>query len=140
MTAFTPVSACLGGMMIGLSVLLLWLLSGRIAGISGILGRIFEPHQTGRLWRAAYLLGLILSPFAYRLVHALPPYSVTQSGAYLIAGGLLVGFGTRLGNGCTSGHGICGLGRLSKRSIAATLIFMGAAAATVFVIRHVLGG
>ncbi len=123
--------------MIGLATLLLWLLDGRIAGISGIFGQIFEPRRDAILWRLAFVAGLVLAPSAYALVHPLPPLSVTHSAALLIGAGLLVGFGTRLSNGCTSGHGICGLARLSKRSLTATAVFMVVAAATVFLARHI---
>jgi hypothetical protein len=144
MTEFTPLSALFGGVLIGLSTLMLWLLDGQIAGISGILGRLVAIRHEERLWCAAFILGLLLAPLIYALIHPLPPLSVTGSALLLIAAGLLVGFGTRLGDGCTSGHGICGLARLSKRSIVATLVFMGVAAATVFLARHlaphVIGG
>jgi uncharacterized protein len=140
MTQFTPISALFGGILIGCSVLLLWLLDGRIAGVSGILGRLIGIQRDERFWRAAFLLGLLLAPSVYALVHALPPLDVAHSVPLLVIAGLLVGFGTRLGNGCTSGHGVCGVARLSKRSIVATCTFMAAGAITVFVARHLIGG
>lgn len=140
MTQFTPVSALFGGILIGCSALLLWLLDGRIAGISGILGRLVSVHRDERLWRAAFLVGLLLSPSVYARVHVLPPLDVSHSVPLLMVAGLLVGGGTRLGNGCTSGHGVCGVARLSKRSIVATCTFMATAAITVFIARHVIGG
>lgn len=140
MTHFTPVSALVGGGLIGLSILLLWLLEGRIAGIAGILGGVLNQRQADKLWRLAFIAGLILAPSLYVLVRPLPPLISTHSTAILIIGGLLVGFGTRLGNGCTSGHGVCGIARLSKRSIVATAVFMATGAATVFVVRHAFGG
>lgn len=140
MTHFTPVSALVGGGLIGLSILLLWLIEGRIAGIAGILGGVLNQRQADKLWRLAFIAGLILAPSLYVLVRPLPPLISTHSTAILIIGGLLVGFGTRLGNGCTSGHGVCGIARLSKRSIVATAVFMATGAATVFVVRHAFGG
>ncbi len=138
MTEFTPLSAALGGGLIGLSALLLFWLDGRIAGISGILGNLLEGREIG--WRIAFLLGFIAAPALYAAAGgSLPPLSVTASVPLLLIGGFLVGFGTRLGNGCTSGHGVCGIARLSPRSIAATCIFMAAAAATVFIMRHLIG-
>lgn len=139
MTHFTPLSAAIGGGLIGFSSLLLWLLEGRIAGITGILGELFNLRRGDTLWRLAFLAGLLLAPSAYVLMRPLPPLTVTHSAPLLILGGLLVGFGTRLGNGCTSGHGVCGVARLSKRSIVATAVFMAAGAATVFVARHIFG-
>jgi uncharacterized protein len=141
MQNFTPVSAALGGALIGVSSVVLWLLNGRIAGISGILGGLAQAARGDRGWRLAFLAGLMAAPFLYAAVagHGVAPQTITGSPALLIAGGLLVGFGTRLGGGCTSGHGVCGMARLSRRSIAATLIFMAAGFATVFVTRHVLG-
>jgi uncharacterized membrane protein YedE/YeeE len=116
------------------------LLTGRIAGISGILGGAFTAPAGDRSWRADFLIGLLAAPvIAAWLGFALP--SVTMPGwPVIVAAGLLVGFGTRLGSGCTSGHGVCGMARLSPRSIAATAIFMVTAFVTVFVVRHVIGG
>jgi uncharacterized membrane protein YedE/YeeE len=137
---FTPVSATLGGVLIGLSAVLLWLFNGRIAGISGIVGGLIAPGTRDFAWRAAFILGLVAGPLVTAaLLGEMPPVTITGSTGLLVAGGLLVGFGTRLGSGCTSGHGVCGLARLSPRSIAATGLFLAAALATVFVMRHVIG-
>jgi uncharacterized protein len=137
MTSFTPLSALLGGVLIGLSASLLMFFEGRIAGISGILGELLAFRQIA--WRLAFLAGLIIAPLVYRAFGGHLPFDVTHSAATLIGGGLLVGIGTRMGNGCTSGHGVCGIARLSARSVVATLIFMATGAATVFVARHILG-
>ncbi len=140
MENFTPVSAALGGVLVGLSAVLLWLANGRIAGISGIVGGLLTPQTRDVGWRVAFILGLVAGPLLYAIVAAsLPSIAVTSSTGLLIAGGLLVGFGTRLGSGCTSGHGVCGLARLSPRSVVATGVFLTAAIATVFVTRY-LGG
>ncbi len=140
MTDFTPGSAALGGGLIGLSALILYLCSGRIAGISGILGGLLAFRPSEIAWRIAFLAGLIGAPALYAAAGGqLPPLTVTASIPLLIAAGFLVGFGTRLGNGCTSGHGVCGMARLSPRSIAATLTFMATGAITVFVMRHIAG-
>ena len=141
MENFTPLSALIGGCLIGASVgILLWL-NGRIAGISGVLGGLLQAEPGQRAWRFAFLVGLVLGPLLYVVAAGdAKPLTVTNSLPLLIAGGLLVGFGTRLGNGCTSGHGVCGLARLSRRSLAATVSFFVTAALTVFVVRHVLGG
>lgn len=141
MTEFTPVSGLIGGLLIGFaSVLLLWG-SGRIAGISGILGGLLTPAQGDRAWRAAFIGGLLLGGLLWPLVtgNALP-VQVQVGWPAMIVAGLLVGFGSRLGSGCTSGHGVCGLGRLSSRSLVATLVFMFAAVVTTYVSRHVFGG
>jgi uncharacterized membrane protein YedE/YeeE len=149
MENFTPVSSAVGGMMIGLAVMLLWLGLGRIAGISGIVGGVVSgvlpgvlrdrPSETG--WRVAFLAGLLAAPLLFDLTGNLPAQMpVAGSTGLLILAGLLVGFGTRLGSGCTSGHGVCGLARLSPRSLVATGLFMTTAAATVFLVRHVVGG
>ena len=143
MENFTPLSAAIGGALIGLSAALLWVAMGRIAGISGILGGLIGGMGTTRsreiTWRLAFLAGLIAAPLLYRLGGTLPEPSVTTAPGLLIAAGLLVGIGTRMGSGCTSGHGVCGLARLSPRSLAATALFMGSAAVTVFVARHLIG-
>jgi hypothetical protein len=140
MTSFTPVSASLGGALIGLSAVLLMLFNGRIAGIAGIAGGVVRPAAGDMAWRIAFMAGLVLGVLIYR---GLAPSPVVLhfdvSWLHLVLGGVLVGFGSRLGNGCTSGHGVCGLARLSPRSIAATLIFVAVAVATVFVTRHLLG-
>jgi len=138
-TAFTPLSGLAGGVLIGAASAGLLLASGRIAGISGILGRSFFPAAGDLAWRLAFLLGL---PLGAWLTGALAPatraLAITSSLPRLVAGGLLVGIGTQIANGCTSGHGICGLARGSRRSLVATLVFMLTAAATTFVARHVL--
>ena len=140
MENFTPVSALAGGTLIGASAALFMLLNGRIAGISGILGGLLRPAPGDAGWRVAFLAGLLLAPIAYAAFAGRPPsIAIDNSVPLLIFGGLLVGFGTRLGCGCTSGHGVCGIARLSPRSLAATGIFMTAAITTVFVVRHVLG-
>jgi uncharacterized membrane protein YedE/YeeE len=137
---FTPVSAAFGGALIGLSAVLLWLTNGRIAGISGIVGELLTPQTRDVGWRAAFILGLVAGPLLDAAVAgSLPPVAVTSTAGLLIAGGLLVGYGTRLGSGCTSGHGVCGLARLSPRSVVATGIFLTAAIGTVFVTRHLIG-
>jgi len=137
---FTPFAALIGGLLIGTaSVVLLWF-NGRIAGISGIVGGLVRP-RTGEVgWRVAFLLGLMLAPWLYGVFHPLPEIQVQASTGLLIVAGLLVGFGTRYGSGCTSGHGVCGLSRFSLRSLVATLCFMLVGAVTVFMVRHVLGG
>ncbi|MCH2555770.1 MAG: YeeE/YedE family protein [Alcanivorax sp.] len=138
-SVFTPWSALLGGLLIGTAAGGLWLLMGRIAGISGILGGLLPPVPGDRRWRLAFLAGLLLSPWLYLAVAGPAPVRVSASLPVLILAGLLVGYGTRLGSGCTSGHGVCGLSRWSLRSLVATLLFMGAGFATVYVTRHLLG-
>jgi uncharacterized membrane protein YedE/YeeE len=141
MTNFTPVSAAIGGGLIGLSAVLLMLLTGRIAGISGIVAGCLGFEMNGKGWRVAFIAGLILAPLIAGWVgYAMPSPPMPASWAVVIAAGLLVGFGTRLGGGCTSGHGICGIARLSGRSIAATAIFMFTAIVVVALMRHVLAG
>jgi uncharacterized protein len=140
MANFTPLSAAIGGGLIGLSAVLLMLLTGRIAGISGIFGGLLNFRDDDRDWRIAFIAGLILAPLiAGWIGHAMPTPKLPASWTVIIGAGLLVGFGTRLGSGCTSGHGICGIARLSSRSIVATVIFMLTAIATVAVTHHVLG-
>jgi uncharacterized membrane protein YedE/YeeE len=140
MANFTPLSAAIGGGLIGLSAVLLMLLTGRIAGISGIFGGLLNFRDDDRDWRIAFIAGLILAPLiAGWIGHAMPTPKLPASWTVIIGAGLLVGFGTRLGSGCTSGHGICGIARLSSRSIVATIVFMLAAIATVAVTHHVLG-
>ena len=141
MENFTPWSALLGGMLIGLSTVLLLLANGRIAGISGIVGGLLTFKASDAGWRVAFLVGLVAAPLLYGMVAGgMPPVTVTLSTGLLIVGGLLVGFGTRLGGGCTSGHGVAGLARLSPRSLVATGVFLATAMATIFVARHVIGG
>jgi uncharacterized membrane protein YedE/YeeE len=137
-TDFTPWSALGGGLLIGLAVALFVLFNGRIAGISGILGGLLRPAPGERGWRIAFLLGLVAAPLVYTLAAPLPAMRIDAGTGTLIAAGLLVGIGTRYGAGCTSGHGVCGLARGSARSLAATLAFMGAGFATVFIVRHLL--
>jgi uncharacterized membrane protein YedE/YeeE len=137
-TDLTPWSALGGGLLIGLAVALFVLFNGRIAGISGILGGLLRPAPGERGWRIAFLLGLVAAPLVYTLAAPLPAMRIDAGTGTLIAAGLLVGVGTRYGAGCTSGHGVCGLARGSARSLAATLAFMGAGFATVFIVRHLL--
>ena len=136
--AFTPWSALMGGMLIGLATAMFVLLNGRIAGISGVLGGLLKPVAGDVLWRAAFVAGLIGAPLVHTLVSVVPAVQIDAEYGALIAAGLLVGVGTRYGAGCTSGHGVCGLSRLSPRSLVATLVFMGAGFVTVFVMRHLL--
>jgi uncharacterized membrane protein YedE/YeeE len=137
---FTPWAALIGGVLIGSASALLMLINGRIAGVSGILGGLLRPVRGSILWRIAFVLGLLISPAVFSLFAPLPSVQLDSSYPVLIVAGLLVGMGARYGSGCTSGHGICGISRLSPRSILATLLFMLAGMATVFVMRHVLGG
>jgi uncharacterized membrane protein YedE/YeeE len=136
MAAFDPVSALLGGALIGLASVLLMLLTGRIAGISGIFAGLIAAGPGDRGWRLAFVAGLIAAPLVAALVHPLPMPRMPDSWWLIAGAGLLVGFGARLGGGCTSGHGVCGIARLSARSLAATAIFMAAAALVVAVMRH----
>ncbi len=140
MTSFTPFSSLLGGVLIGLSASLLMFSDGRIAGISGILGEFLGLPRGEIGWRLAFLAGLIVAPLLYHALGGALPFTITHSAFLLICAGLLVGIGTCMGAGCTSGHGVCGLARLSKRSLVATPTFMATGVATVFVARHVLGG
>lgn len=130
--AFTPVSAALGGLMIGIAVAVLLLFNGRIAGISGIFANMFTKQ---RGWRIAFIAGLAGAPWIYMLFAGQPDVVIAADYPLLIAAGLLVGFGTRLGNGCTSGHGICGMAQLSKRSFAAVAVFMVSAFLTVWLMK-----
>lgn len=140
MSEFTPVSALIGGLLIGGSAALFLILTGRIAGISGILGGLLRPEPGDVGWRVAFIVGLFLAPFVYMAAGgAAPRVEIGASAGTLVLAGLLVGIGTRLGAGCTSGHGVCGIGRGSPRSIAATAIFMTTAVVTVFVTRHLMG-
>ncbi|RYF70273.1 MAG: YeeE/YedE family protein [Comamonadaceae bacterium] len=136
---FTPVTALAGGALIGIAAAMFALLNGRIAGISGVLGGLLRPSRGDLLWRVAFVLGLIGAPAVYGLLAVLPLPQIDAGYGALVAAGLLVGIGTRYGSGCTSGHGVCGLSRLSPRSLVATLAFMGTGFATVFVTRHLLG-
>ena len=137
---FTPYTALAGGILIGLAAAILVLCNGRIAGISGILGGLLRPSTGGVGWRLAFLVGLMGAPMVYVLAATLPRPQIDAGWGTLVAAGLLVGLGTRYGAGCTSGHGVCGLSRLSPRSLVATLAFMGAGFATVYVVRHLLNG
>ena len=129
---FTPFLSFLGGVLIGCATWILLLFCGRIAGISGILGGVLSRGTPDRGWRLAFLVGIIISPLLYALVYPLPAIEVSASWPILIIAGLLVGIGTRDGSGCTSGHGVCGLSRLSPRSLVATLTFMAVAFITVW--------
>jgi uncharacterized protein len=140
MANFTPIASFLGGILIGCAAALLWLVNGRIAGISGILGNLLTARQSDIVWRIAFLLGLIGAPWLYQVLAGAPVVLLDNSGPKILAGGVLVGFGTRLGSGCTSGHGVCGIARLSTRSVVATCLFMAAGCITVFVTHHILGG
>ena len=141
MADFTPISAMIGGAMIGLSAVLLMLLIGRIAGISGIFGGFLGFGLNDKGWRIAFIAGLILAPLiAGSVGYPMPSPQMPVSWTVILAAGLLVGFGTRLGGGCTSGHGICGVARLSARSITATAIFMFTAILVVALTRHVIAG
>ena len=135
--AFTPLSAFAGGLLIGVATALLLLLNGRIAGISGILGELLHPRRNDIAWRLLFIAGLIISPLVYSLFYALPDTKMTAGTGTIVIAGLLVGIGTRYAAGCTSGHGICGISRLSPRSIVATLVFMLSAGITVFIARHI---
>ena len=135
---FTPWTALAGGVLIGVAAVWLMLANGRIAGISGIVGGLLRPRSGDIGWRFAFIVGLMSAPWAYRAFAVVPEAQIDASFAMLVGAGLLVGFGTRLGSGCTSGHGVCGLSRLSWRSLAATLCFMATGFLTVFVVRHVL--
>jgi uncharacterized protein len=137
--AFTPWASLAGGVLIGIAVAMLVLLNGRVAGISGIVGGLLRPVRGDTAWRVAFVLGLLSAPLAYALFAPWPAPRIDASFALLVLAGLLVGIGTRYGGGCTSGHGVCGVSRLSPRSLVATLAFMAAGFATVFVARHVLG-
>ena len=137
-SAFTPWPAGAGGLLIGAAAVLLMAGVGRIAGISGILGGLFQPERGG-MWRLAFLIGLFASPWLYRLGSALPAVVVEAGTTRLIVAGLLVGIGTRYASGCTSGHGVCGVSRGSRRSLTATALFMAAGFAVVYITRH-LGG
>jgi len=140
MENFTPVSALIGGLLIGTSTALFLVLNGRIAGISGILGGLIPPERGQVGWRVAFLAGMFIAPLAYVAFGGVLPAVVLEVPLPVLAlAGLIVGFGTRLGAGCTSGHGVCGVGRGSPRSLAATAVFMVTAIATVFITHHVIG-
>lgn len=141
MTDFTPISATIGGAMIGVAAVLLMASLGRIAGISGIVGGLTTTDTSDRGWRLSFLVGLIITPLIVGLFWpSLMTSQFTISLPLIILAGVVVGAGTTLGNGCTSGHGVCGNARLSIRSVVATLTFMSAGVATTFVVRHLFGG
>lgn len=137
-SAFSPLSASIGGVIIGSAVALFMLANGRVAGISGIVGGMLRPKAGDLAWRLAFIVGLLLAPLAYALVGVRPSVTIDAGYPVLIAAGLLVGIGTRYAGGCTSGHGVCGLSRLSPRSLVATLSFMAAGVLAVFVVRHMI--
>jgi len=141
MTEFTPVSAAAGGVLIGLAAAMLMLLLGRLAGVSGIAAGALERQPGEWTWQLAFLLGLVAAPLLLNAAgHPLPHPVMRGSPALIAVAGLLVGFGTRLGGGCTSGHGVCGIARLSPRSMAATATFMIVAMIVVALMRHVIAG
>jgi uncharacterized membrane protein YedE/YeeE len=137
--AFTPTAALAGGALVGVAAAVFVLFNGRIAGISGVLGGLLKPVKGDLGWRIAFIAGLVAAPLAYALFASVPEPRIDAGRGELVIAGLLVGLGTRYGSGCTSGHGVCGLSRLSIRSLVATVAFMGAGFATVFVVRHLLG-
>jgi len=136
--SFSPWPALSGGLLIGAAAAMFVLLNGRIAGISGVLGGLLKPAKGDVAWRVAFVLGLVSAPLVYGSFAAWPAPRIDAGDLALVASGLLVGAGTRYGSGCTSGHGVCGLSRLSPRSLLATLVFMGAGFVTVLVMRHLL--
>jgi hypothetical protein len=133
---FTPWGSLAGGVLIGLAAAMLVLVNGRIAGISGILGGMLAPRKGDIAWRLAFLFGLLAAPLIFIVLRQYPEPRIEAGFGTLVAAGLLVGIGTRYGAGCTSGHGVCGLSRLSPRSLAATVAFMGAGMLTVLLARH----
>lgn len=137
--AFTPWASLAGGVVIGIAAAMFILFNGRIAGISGVLGGLLRPLRGDISWRAAFIAGLLGAPLLHALVTELPRPRIDAGYAALVVAGLLVGVGTRYGSGCTSGHGVCGISRLSPRSLVATATFMLAGFATVFVVRHLIG-
>ncbi|MFW5431614.1 MAG: YeeE/YedE family protein [Methylophilaceae bacterium] len=136
---FTPWASLAGGALIGVAASLFILFNGRIAGVSGIIGGLIKPNTSIEGWRIAFIIGLILAPIIWQLFGHLPAIQVDAGYGLLIAAGLIVGISTRLGSGCTSGHGVCGISRLSTRSIIATIAFMVTGFITVYVLRHILG-
>ena len=138
-SAFTPWPALVGGVVIGIAAAMFVLINGRIAGVSGIIGGLLRPSLPDVGWRVAFLVGLVVAPSLYGAFVYLPLPKVDAEFGMLVAAGLLVGIGTRYSAGCTSGHGVCGLSRLSPRALVATLLFIAAGVATVFVVRHLLG-
>lgn len=141
MNDFTPLSSTAGGVLIGLAAVLLMASLGRVAGISGMIGGLLPPGRADTGWRAAFLAGMIAAaPLFFMVTGRMPEIDVPVSLPMLAIGGLAVGIGVSRANGCTSGHGVCGMARFSKRSVTATLVFMATTAATVFLLRHVAGG
>jgi len=148
MENFTPISAGIGGILIGVAASMLLLTHGRIAGISSILGGFFEPNESNKTWRILFFTGLIMGSSIYVIIAErfseinLNPFQLDDQShlTLLVVGGLLVGFGSQVGSGCTSGHGVCGLGRLSFRSLVATVTFMITACLTVLIVRNLIGG
>ena len=136
---FTPWTALAGGALIGLATAIFILFNGRIAGITGILGGLIRPKLQDIGWRIAFIVGLILSPAIWKLFGTLPAMEIAADNALLAIAGLIVGISTRYGSGCTSGHGVCGISRLSPRSIIATVAFMATGFLTVYVVRHLAG-
>ena len=141
-TEFTPLASSLGGALIGVAAVMLMALNGRIAGISGIVGRLLPPYAgADPIGAVCIVLGLIASPLLYQAATGAPVVqTVSDHGGLMAVAGLLVGFGTATGGGCTSGHGVCGIARLSPRSVVATVTFMATGFATVYLLRHVIGG
>ena len=137
--SFSPASAAIGGVIIGLAVAMLVLVNGRVGGISGIVGGLLRPATGDVAWRLAFAAGLIAAPLFFVATGKAPAVAIEAGYPTLVAAGLIVGVGTRYGAGCTSGHGVCGISRLSPRSIVATLAFMASGFATVFVVRHLPG-
>ena len=135
---FTPWASLAGGIAIGVAASMLVLLNGRIAGASGIVGGLLTPRRGDIAWRVAFIAGLFVAPTLYQFARQVPVPTIEASHAVVALAGLLVGVGTRYGSGCTSGHGVCGLARLSPRSLVATLCFMIAGIATVFIVRHLI--
>ncbi|MBL8628096.1 MAG: YeeE/YedE family protein [Rhodospirillaceae bacterium] len=142
--SFTPVLSLFGGILIGAAAVMLMALNGRIAGISGIVSGLLPPQsdRTGLAWRLAFVVGLVSAPLLQMVIAGFERGHIHQVASLPILGvaGLLVGFGTVLGNGCTSGHGVCGIARASRRSFVAVLVFMASAMTTVFIVRHILAG
>ncbi len=138
--AFSPWTALAGGLLIGLAAAMFILFNGRIAGISGIVGGLLRPQRGDSLWRVLFVAGMLLAPLGWLFFAQLPTIQIDAGYPLLIVAGLIVGISTRYGAGCTSGHGVCGISRLSPRSIVATLAFMGTGFLTVFVVRHLLAG
>jgi uncharacterized membrane protein YedE/YeeE len=136
---FTPMTAVAGGLLIGLATALFVLLNGRIAGISGIVAGLLRPTRGDTGWRTAFIAGLVAAPILYAAVAVLPDIEIDAGWISVAVGGFIVGIGTRYGSGCTSGHGVCGVARLSARGLVATLVFMAGGIVTVFLVRHLIG-